>query len=139
MARSRDATAALRRKAAAYPDTAEGLSCNQTSYKAGRGSFLFIGPGNQGVGFKAMFKLDASLEQATQLARDEPERFQVGVNGWVTVRFTNEAPLPREVWEPWLQESYEITCRSAVRATAKRKSAKKKPAKAAKKKGSRRT
>ena len=110
MARSKDPTDAIRRQAATFPDVAEGTSCNQSSFKAGKGTFLFIGPGPKGKGFKAMFKLSASMPQAQKLAAESPERFEVGKTGWVTARFTAEEPLPKRIWGKWLAESYDKTC-----------------------------
>ena len=110
MNQSDDPTDAIRRKAVTFPLVGKGTSCNQSSFKAGKGAFLFIGPGLKGVGFKAMFKLKASLPQAQKLAARHPDRFEVGTTGWVTARFTAEAPLPKEIWEKWLAESYEVTC-----------------------------
>jgi len=109
MTNPKDPTLAIRESAAAFPEVAKGTACNQSSFKAGKGSFLFIGPGPKGVGFKAMFKLKASLPQAQQFAEQEPKRFEVGKTGWVTARFTAEEPLPESVWKPWLTESYELT------------------------------
>ena len=108
MARMSDPTDPIRKKAAAFPGEAKGTSCNQSSFKTGKGSFLFIGPGPKGQGFKAMFKLHRSLAQATKLATKDPERFQVGSTGWVTARFTVEEPLGRTIWEKWLKESYDL-------------------------------
>ncbi len=126
MARSKDPTELIREKAASYPEVAKGTSCNQSSFKAGKGSFLFIGPGAKGIGFKAMFKLDRSMPQARKLASQEPDRFEVGSTGWVTARFTAEKPLPKSIWAKWLQESYEICCGSAKgHKPAKKKTAKK--------------
>jgi len=105
-----DPTDAIRRKAVAFPAVASGTSCNQSSFKAGTGAFLYIGPGPKGEGFKAMFKLKRSMPQARALAATEPTRFEVGSTGWVTTRFTAEKPLPRSIWESWLEESYELTC-----------------------------
>lgn len=105
-----DPTDAMRRAAAAFPAVAKGTSCNQSSFKAGKGSFLFVGPGAKGQGWKAMFKLRASIAQATKLAEKQPERFEVGSTGWVTARFTADAPLPASIWRKWLAESYELTC-----------------------------
>jgi hypothetical protein len=107
-----DPTDQIRKKAVAFSEVAEGSSCNQSSFKAGRGAFLYIGPGAKGQGFKAMFKLKRSMAHATKLATKHPERFEVGSNGWVTTRFTAEEPLPRAIWEAWLEESYELTCTS---------------------------
>lgn len=109
MARSIDPTEPIREKAASFPEVAEGTSCNQNSFKAGKKSFLFIGPGAKGVGFTAMFKLEHSMSQAHKLASKEPDRFEVGSTGWVTARFTAEKPLPKSIWEKWLQESYDIS------------------------------
>ncbi|MEM6996137.1 MAG: hypothetical protein AAF721_36860, partial [Myxococcota bacterium] len=108
MPRSKDPTEPIRNQAAAFPDVANGTSCNQSSFKAGRGTFLFVGPGPKGVGFKAMFKLDKSMAQARKLAAKEPKRFEVGSTGWVTTRFTAEEPLARAVWSKWLEESYAL-------------------------------
>lgn len=110
MPASQDPTDAIRRKAAAFPGVAAGTSCNQSAFKAGKGTFLFIGPGAKGVGFKAMFKLGASMEQARKLAAERPDRFEVGTTGWVTARFTAAEPLPGRIWTRWLAESYDVTC-----------------------------
>lgn len=125
MARSQDPTEPIRRQAVTFPAVARGTSCNQSSFKAGKASFLFIGPGAKGQGFKAMFKLDRSIPEARKLAAKDPDRFEVGSNGWVTVRFTAERPLPKSVWESWLQESYDLACGSGARAktTATRRAA----------------
>jgi len=110
MASSKDPTDAIRQQAVTFPKVAKGTSCTQSSFKAGTGTFLFIGPGPKGQGFKAMFKLKASMPQAKKLAADEPKRFEVGSTGWVTTRFTAEEPLPKRIWGKWLAESYDLTC-----------------------------
>jgi len=120
MARTKDPTEHLRIKAAAFPAVVPGTSCNQTSFKTAKGAFLYVGPGAKGVGFKAMFKLEASMPRARALASKKPDRFEVGSNGWVTARFTSENPLPRSIWEKWLKESYERTNSPAVNETSKR-------------------
>jgi len=76
MAKTLNPTEAIR-KAAAFPDVAQGTSCNQSSFKGSKGSFLFIGPGKKEMGFKAMFKLKDSMPQALELAEKEPMRFEV--------------------------------------------------------------
>ena len=106
MAAKKDPIKALKEAAAALPDAVEGTSCNQSSYKAGRKPFLYVGPGAKGIGFKAMFKLEASLDEARDLAEDAPERFEVGAGNWVTTRFSAEKPLPKRIWGRWLKESH---------------------------------
>ena len=109
MTQTPNPTEAIRQAAADFPEAAKGTSCNQSSLKAGKGSFLFIGPGPKGQGFKAMFKLKASMPEALELAEKEPKRFEVGKTGWVTARFTAEEPLPKKIWSKWLTESYDLT------------------------------
>ncbi len=104
-----DPTLAIREAAASFDDVVTGTSCNQSSFKTKRGSYLFIGPGAKGVGYKAMFKLKDSWAQAEALATAQPDRFEVGSTGWVTTRFSEEEPLAQSVWEAWLHESYMIT------------------------------
>ena len=103
---AKDPTKALRKAAGALPDVVEAMSCNQTSYKAGKKAFLYVGPGAKGVGYKAMFKLEASLGEAESLAKSEPERYELGVGNWVTTRFSAENPLPKTIWSSWLKESH---------------------------------
>lgn len=110
MTHTQDPTDAIRLQAVAFPGVARGTSCSQSSFKAGKGTFLFIGPGPKGQGFKAMFKLKESMPQALKLAAEDPKRFEVGSTGWVTTRFTAEKPLPKRIWGKWLSESYDVTC-----------------------------
>jgi predicted DNA-binding protein (MmcQ/YjbR family) len=105
-----DPTQPIRERAAAYPSVDEGTACTQASFKtSGKGSkkgsaFLYIG--EQGGRYKAMFKLEASLEEAEALAADAPKDYQLGKNKWVTARFSVEMPMPDARWQKWLDESY---------------------------------
>ncbi len=125
MPRSQDPTEPIRKKAVTFPAVDKGASCNQSSFKAGKAAFLYIGPGAKGQGFKAMFKLERSRAQAEKLAQKDPDRFEVGSTSWVTTRFTAEKPLAKTIWEKWLKESYELAAGSA----SSKKSAKKKVSK----------
>jgi hypothetical protein len=125
MATLPDPTDAIRRQAVTFPAVAKGTSCTQSAFKAGNGTFLFIGPGPKGQGFKAMFKLKASMPQARKLAATDPKRFEIGSTGWVTARFTSKDPLPKRIWGKWLAESYEVTCggsRTAKKAKGTKRS-----------------
>ena len=106
MPAAKDPTEALKEAAAALPDVVEGTSCNQSSYKVGKKAFLYVGPGPKGVGYKAMFKLDASMDTARDMSDANPDHFEIGVGNWVTARFSSEAPLPKKIWSGWLKESY---------------------------------
>lgn len=118
-----DPTQAIREKASSYPNVDEGTACTQSSFKVGGKAFLFIG--EQGGRYKAMFKLQDSIAQAEQLASKEPDNYQVG--SWTTARFTAEKPIPKRVWQKWLNESYALaSSRSAKKKSAKKTSTKKK-------------
>jgi hypothetical protein len=130
---AKDPTEPIRRKASRYPGVEQGTSCTQGSYKVGNTAFLYIGP--QGGRFKAMFKLEKSKAQAAKLAKSNPDRYAVGSTAWVTARFSAEDPLPRTIWEAWLDESYALS--RGTGGGAKRPAAKKKPA--AKRKTQRKT
>ena len=103
----KDPTEEIRRKASEYPDVDEGTSCTQSSFKTGGKAFLFIG--EQGGRFKAMFKLKQSKPEAEDLARQRPKDFQVGSGFWVTARFAPDKPLPKKLWQKWLDESYALS------------------------------
>ena len=102
-----DPTDTMRLKASQYPDVDEGTACTQTSFKAKGKAFLFIG--EQGGRYKAMFKLKDSFPEAQKLAAENPQDFQAGKSPWVTARFSADAPLPKTLWENWLDESYALS------------------------------
>ena len=123
----------MRLKASRYPAVDEGTACTQSSFKTGKRAFLFVGM--QGGRYKAMFKLQKSISEAEKLAKKEPDNFQVGSTAWVTARFTADKPMPKKLWEKWLDESYELSVvsgtgkKSVKKKTLKKKTAKKKVAK----------
>ena len=125
MPKAKDPTEPMRKVAGALPDAVEAMSCNQTSFKAAKKAFLYVGPGTKGVGYKAMFKLEASLGEAESLAKSEPERYELGVGNWVTTRFSADDPLPKRIWNSWLEESHAGATKSggAEKKSARRKKA----------------
>jgi hypothetical protein len=123
-ARKKDPTEPIHLKASRYPGVDEGTSCTQSSFKAGKQAFLYIGA--QGGRSKAMFKLQKSMSAAVKLAAKEPDNFQVGKTAWVTARFDADTPLPKKLWEAWLDESYALSAKAT--APAKKKGAAKQAA-----------
>lgn len=129
-ASKKDPTEPIRLKASRYPGVDKGTSCTQSSFKAGKKAFLYIG--EQGGRSKAMFKLDASMPEAVKLAKRDPDDYQVGSTAWVTARFTAEQPMPKALWQKWLDESYALSAGAgAKKAVAKKAVAKKARAKKA--------
>ena len=107
--KTKDPTQPMREQASGYPDVDEGTACTQSSFKVGKKSFFFIGM--QGGRYKAMFKLQKSMDEARALAKKDPDLYQspAGTSGWVTARFTAEKPMPKRVWLSWLNESYALS------------------------------
>ena len=127
--RDQDPTEAMRLKASEYPGVDEGTACTQSSFKAGKKSFFFIGM--QGGRYKAMFKLDKSLPEARKLAEKDPDCYGAGSTGWATARFTAEKPMPKRLWTKWLNESYALSVakpakKAAAKQVTKKKATKKK-------------
>lgn len=125
-----DPTEPIRLRASRYPEVDEGTACTQSSFKVGKRSFLFIGM--QGGRYKAMFKLQKSMPEAARLAGKEPGCYEVGKGGWVVARFTAEKPIPKKLWQKWLDESYAIILATGAgkkpirKASAGKKAARKK-------------
>ena len=111
----KDPTAPIRLKASLYSGVAEGTACTQSSFKTGKTAFLFIGM--QGGRHKAMFKLKKSMPEAIRLAENDADLYQVGSTGWVTARFTANKPLPKKLWEKWLDESYQLNLGKVRKST----------------------
>lgn len=72
-----------------------------------------------------MFKLRDSLPEAKKLAAKEPDRFEVGFTNWVTARFTSAKPIPKKLWEKWLEESYDLCASPRKASMSKKKPARK--------------
>ena len=86
MPKTTDPTALMCEAARGFDEVVEGTSCTQTSFKRGKKAFFYVG--EQGGRFKAMFKLEASMEDAEQRAG--------GVLGWFGGHVT---AVEREVGE----------------------------------------
>lgn len=122
--KEKDPTTPIRKQASEYPEVDEGTACTQSSFKARKKGFLFVGM--QGGRYKAMFKLKESLPVAAKLAQEQPGQFEVGSGGWVTARFTAEDPMPKKLWSKWLDEGYALCLGAAPKRTSVRKSTSKK-------------
>lgn len=102
-----EAAAALRKVALRYPDAEEGIACQGTAlecsaFKARKKAFFFLGRGD------ARLKLVDSQGEAKRLAAAEPQRYRVGAQGWVTIKFAEAEPLPVELLAKWVDESYQV-------------------------------
>ena len=102
----KDPLDAIRRHAGKKAGVDAGKACTQDSFKVGGKAFLYVGM--QGGRCKLMLKLGASMDEAKTLAKKEPDRFEVGKTGFVTVRFPPDDPLPATHWRKWINESYTV-------------------------------
>ena len=98
---------ALRKAALLYPGTEEGVACEGTpiesrTVKAQKKAFLFLTIGH------ARLKLRESLPEAANLAKKQPDQFQVGSGGWVKASLMADGSTPLDVLERWIAESYRL-------------------------------
>src|SRR5262249_53302600 len=96
---------ALRTAALKLPDVEEGIACKGTAiecstFKVSGTAFRFLAAANIRV------KLKESLAEAARLAAKAPERYEVGAHGWVKVTFGDDAQLPLDTLQKWIDESY---------------------------------
>jgi len=88
-----------------HPGAEEGIACQGTAlessaFKARKKTFLFMGRSD------ARLKLAASQVEAQKLAKSDPDHYRVGALGWVTVKYSEDAPLPVDLLTRWIDESY---------------------------------
>jgi hypothetical protein len=120
MAGSNPAIRLLQNTARRLSGIEEGVACKGTSlesttFKVRKKAFLFLRAG------EARLKLTESEAEANKLAKSEPARYKVGSHGWVQLKFDVEEPLPRELIERWVKESYSAFASPASSAAKKRR------------------
>lgn len=99
----------LRRFALENSDVEETIACEGTvlessAFQIRKKTFLFLRIA-QGT-LQARLKLSQSQSEASVLAAKEPSHYQIGVHGWVAIKFKAGEPLPQNLLERWIQESY---------------------------------
>jgi hypothetical protein len=97
----------LRPIAMSFPEAEEGVACKGTAiecttFKSRNKAFLFVGAK------EIRLKLQTSIAEAAMLAAKEPDRYQAGKIGWVTVRLHPGEALPIDILERWIDESYRL-------------------------------
>ena len=109
----------LRKLAMTYAEVDVAIACKGTalessSFKVAKKSFLFLRPA------ELMLKLGASIDEAIEFAKANPDVCKVGAGGWVTIRIDVEA-APMEQVKRWLDESYQLFASKKPAAKTKRK------------------
>jgi hypothetical protein len=97
----------LQKLALRYPEAEEGIACAGTpmeskTVKVGSKAFLFLGEKDMRL------KLGDSLAEATKLAAKAPDRYEVGMHGWVKLTFSNDESPSLDLRKRWVDESYRL-------------------------------
>jgi predicted DNA-binding protein (MmcQ/YjbR family) len=99
----------LRKAALAFPDVEEGVACEGTpiecaTFKVKKKTFLFVNQHN------ARVRLKKSAPEAQKLAKEEPQRYVIGPQGWAKVLLAEDPPI--DLLLRWLEESYRMYVQS---------------------------
>jgi hypothetical protein len=96
----------IRDHAMTFPDTTEGSSCVNRAFKAGGKNFAFLGEKEDRCSLR--LKLGDSIPDIEASADVDPDRWQVGSNGWVLLTFPpDDAPTTTDL-EFWVTESFRL-------------------------------
>jgi predicted DNA-binding protein (MmcQ/YjbR family) len=96
--------ARLRKKALAYPEAHEDMPWGHHAIKVKGKTFVFLAA--DGETFSLSAKLPSSADVAVTLPFASRTEYGLGRSGWVTARLPRSAPLPLELLELWIDESY---------------------------------
>jgi predicted DNA-binding protein (MmcQ/YjbR family) len=101
----RQAKAALRDFALAYPGAREEFPWGERVVKVGKKVFVFLGmPDSDEIGLSV--KLPQSGPMALLLPFATPTGYGLGKSGWVSARFGPSDDLPLGMLREWIDESY---------------------------------
>lgn len=120
MAGKKDPLATLGAMALRHASVEIGVACKGTAaecvtYKVNGKAFLYVRPA------AVMVKLKESVAAAADFASKEPGRYSAGAGGWVTVRRPADSPLPMDVMERWIAESYGLMAAAPAKAARKKR------------------
>ena len=110
-----DVSKAIRTVAMALPGATEGQSCVNRAFKAGGKNFAFLGEKDGECGLR--LKLDTSIDEVAGRAESQPDRYQVGTNGWTMLRFPPDDPPMANELEAWIVESFRLLAPAKIVAT----------------------
>jgi predicted DNA-binding protein (MmcQ/YjbR family) len=99
----------LRKAALALPYVEEGVACAGTvlesaTFKIKKKTFLFVSEKH------ARLRLRKSAPEAQKLAKQEPQRYVIGPQGWAKIFLAEDPPL--DLLLEWLEESYRLYVQS---------------------------
>lgn len=94
-------------------DVRESIACAGTklesrSFTVRGKAFLFV------RSVDARLKLEASRAEAARLSAADPAHYNLGANGWTTIRFSDGYTPDSELAARWVNESYRLMAGPAV-------------------------
>jgi predicted DNA-binding protein (MmcQ/YjbR family) len=92
--------------ALSFPGAWEDHPWGETVAKVGKKVFVFLGHPDDTGGFGMSVKLPFSAADALSLPNAAPTGYGLGKAGWVSVSFDDDAAIPVEQVEAWIDESY---------------------------------
>ncbi len=98
------AETAVARVAAAFPETREDNPWGHRAFKVRGKTFLFLVA--EGTHLSLSVKLPVSGALALELPFAEPTGYGLGKSGWISAKFPSGSPIPLDLLEEWLHESY---------------------------------
>src|SRR4051812_13012556 len=101
---SKQAGAALRKFALAFPETHEDHPWGECAIKVGKKTFLFMRSDRTGLSLST--KLTDSNEDALEHAFAKPTAYNLGKSGWITSTFGPKDKVPVALLKRWIGESY---------------------------------
>jgi predicted DNA-binding protein (MmcQ/YjbR family) len=108
--------AALRKRALAYPETAEDFPWGHSAFKVKGKGFLFSYL-NEDEGFLSLsMKLFISGNLALMFPFAKPTEYGMGKHGWVTSRFSPDDDVPLDMLLDWMDESFRAVAPKRVLA-----------------------
>ena len=103
----KQAAAALRKRALAYPKAIEDFPWGHTTFKVNKKAFLFTYLHEEDEPFLSLsFKLPESGKMALTLPFASPTQYGLGKSGWVTCRFHAKDDIPLDMLKEWTAESF---------------------------------
>ena len=108
---------AIRKRALAYPETAETHPWGECAFKVKGKTFIFMRDDENELSFSV--KLADSRARALKLPGSEPTHYGMGAKGWVTLRPTSKTPV--SLLQELIDESFRTVAPKRVVASLDRK------------------
>ena len=100
----KNAESRLKKFALSYPESVEDHPWGHVAVKVRRKAFVFLALSDSRLSLSV--KLPASGMAALTMPFAEPTGYGLGKSGWVTAAFEGDDPVPVEMLQDWIDESF---------------------------------